>query len=128
MTRQNFGNQIRRSQSRWLADDPEEVAREALRMEWEAEEKLGSRRNKDQATREQNGPDLNSYNSCNSSPGAASVKLNERVWPQMADAAFGGLVGDIVRQIEPHTESDPVALLLNFLTMFGNIIGKMPTR
>jgi 5S rRNA maturation endonuclease (ribonuclease M5) len=40
------------------------------------------------------------------------------------EAAFYGLAGDIVRRIEPHTEADPVALLLQVLTVFGNIIGR----
>jgi hypothetical protein len=31
-----------------------------------------------------------------------------------------------VRTIEPHTESDPVALLLQFLVAFGNVIGRGP--
>ena len=38
-------------------------------------------------------------------------------------AAFHGLAGEIVRRIEPHTEADPVALLFQFLTAFGNLIG-----
>jgi hypothetical protein len=34
------------------------------------------------------------------------------------------LAGDIVRVIEPHTEAHPVALLLQLLTAFGNMIGR----
>lgn len=41
----------------------------------------------------------------------------------LQDYAFLGLAGDIVNAIEPHTEGDKAALLLNFLTMFGSIIG-----
>lgn len=40
------------------------------------------------------------------------------------EVAFRGLAGDIVRRIEPHTEADPVALLLQILVMFGNVIGR----
>jgi len=40
--------------------------------------------------------------------------------------AFYGLAGDIVRLIEPHSEADPVALLSNLLTCFGNIVGNKP--
>ena len=47
-------------------------------------------------------------------------------WPVLNSAALHGLVGDIVRTIEPHTESDPVAILLQTLTYFGNVIGKGP--
>lgn len=45
-------------------------------------------------------------------------------WPSsMSDEAFYGLAGEIVKAIEPHSEADVVALLANFLTAFGNIIG-----
>jgi hypothetical protein len=44
----------------------------------------------------------------------------------MDDAALYGLVGDIVRAIEPHTEGDPVAILLNTLVMFGSAAGPSP--
>jgi hypothetical protein len=44
-------------------------------------------------------------------------------WPDPpADAAFHGLAGDFVRAIEPHTEADPVALLLSFLVALGNVV------
>jgi hypothetical protein len=47
-------------------------------------------------------------------------------WPEISDAAFHGLAGEIVRTIEPYTEADPVAILLQFLTMVGNLIGRTP--
>src|SRR5215469_10830074 len=47
-------------------------------------------------------------------------------WPVMPKAAFLGLAGEIVRVIDPHTESDPAALLMTFLTCFGNSIGRGP--
>ena len=50
----------------------------------------------------------------------------EAPWPKLNAAALHGPVGDIVRTIEPHTESDPVAILLQTLTYFGNVIGKGP--
>lgn len=40
------------------------------------------------------------------------------------EAAYYGLIGEIVRTIEPHTESDPVAILVQMLVAFGNIIGR----
>src|SRR5262249_39381836 len=45
-------------------------------------------------------------------------------WPKLGDAALHGLAGDLIRQIEPHTEADIVALLIQFLTAFGSIIGR----
>ena len=43
---------------------------------------------------------------------------------QMNKAAFNGLAGEIVRMIEPHTEADSAALLIQLLVAFGNIIGR----
>ena len=46
-------------------------------------------------------------------------------WPEpLAEEAFHGLAGDMVRAIEPHTEADPAALLFSFFVMFGNTIGR----
>jgi hypothetical protein len=46
-------------------------------------------------------------------------------WPDPpAPEAYHGLAGDIVHVIEPHTEADPVALLLQLHTAFGNMIGR----
>jgi hypothetical protein len=47
-------------------------------------------------------------------------------WPVIDEVAYYGLAGDIVRTIEPHTEADPVALLLQVLTLAGNVIGRAP--
>jgi hypothetical protein len=44
-------------------------------------------------------------------------------WPVPSPEAFYGLAGDVVRLIEPHSESDPMAVLSMFLAGFGNIIG-----
>jgi hypothetical protein len=43
-----------------------------------------------------------------------------------AEAAFSGLAGEIVHALSPHTEADPVALLLSLLVAFGNFIGRGP--
>jgi hypothetical protein len=40
--------------------------------------------------------------------------------------AFRRLAGDVVRTYEPCTEGDPMALLVQFLTMFGNCVGRGP--
>jgi hypothetical protein len=42
-----------------------------------------------------------------------------------SSAAFAGLAGDVVRAMEPHTEADPAALLLNTLACFGAMVGPM---
>jgi len=52
---------------------------------------------------------------------------DERQWPKpLGPAALIGLAGDVVRTIEPTTESDPAAILFQFLTMFGSIVGRGP--
>jgi hypothetical protein len=45
-------------------------------------------------------------------------------WPKIAREAFYGLAGDYVRAIEPHSESDPAALLIQFHTAFGVVAGR----
>lgn len=47
-------------------------------------------------------------------------------WPVLADDALYGLAGEIVKTIDPHTEADPVAVLLNVLVAFGNCINSAP--
>jgi hypothetical protein len=46
-------------------------------------------------------------------------------WPKpLADAAYHGLAGEIVRAIEPHSEADPVALVVQLLVAFGAALGR----
>src|SRR5438045_9614406 len=47
-------------------------------------------------------------------------------FPSWRKEAFTGLAGDIVRAVAPHTESDPVGLLLSAHVFFGNCIGRGP--
>jgi hypothetical protein len=48
-------------------------------------------------------------------------------WPAPLDPlALYGLAGEVVRAIEPHTEADPAALLVQLLVMFGNAVGRGP--
>jgi hypothetical protein len=65
---------------------------------------------------------LISFNSFLSCPG-----VKEEPWPKdLAAEAFHGLAGQIVRALEPHTEADPAALLLNTLVAAGNVVGNHP--
>jgi hypothetical protein len=49
----------------------------------------------------------------------------EPPWPApLAEEAFYGLAGDIVRVLEPASEADPAALLSQVLLGFGNLIGR----
>ena len=45
-------------------------------------------------------------------------------WPVMGETAFYGFAGEIVESIAPHSETDPVALLIQFLVCFGYVVGR----
>ena len=47
-------------------------------------------------------------------------------WPIPDPAMFHGLAGEVVATILPNTEADAVALLVNYLAYFGNVIGRVP--
>jgi hypothetical protein len=52
--------------------------------------------------------------------------VDNQLWPELPPEALFGLAGEIVGVIEPHSESDPVALLTQFLAAFGNAVGRGP--
>ena len=55
----------------------------------------------------------------------AAVSDQKDLWPDpLAEEAYYGLTGEIVRKIEPHSEADPVAILSQVLLAFGNLIGR----
>jgi hypothetical protein len=65
----------------------------------------------------------NAYNAKN----AADDSENEtkiKPFPVPGAKCFHGLAGEYVRMIEAQTESDSAALLIQFLTYFGNIVGR----
>jgi hypothetical protein len=47
-------------------------------------------------------------------------------WPEIKPEAFHGIAGEIVELVDPHTESDPVAILIQFLVAVANLIGRLP--
>lgn len=54
-----------------------------------------------------------------------SLRSQQAPWPApLAEAAHHGPAGEVVRTIEPHSEADPAALLLQFLATFGNACGR----
>ena len=58
-------------------------------------------------------------------PPTHNTLKNSAPWPKPPnEAAYHGLVGDFVRIIEPQSETDPVALLVQFLLAFGNAMGR----
>jgi hypothetical protein len=63
---------------------------------------------------------------CDTGGTASKVDNSDVTWPLMDEAAYHGLAGQIVKTIDPHTEADPVAILIQFLAYFGNMVGKTP--
>jgi hypothetical protein len=47
-------------------------------------------------------------------------------WPAPSSAVLHGLAGEVVTRLVPNTEADQIALLLQFLTCFGNAVGRKP--
>jgi len=48
-------------------------------------------------------------------------------WPDPpAEATYSGILGEIVHAIEPHTEADPVGILIQLLVGLGDLIGGAP--
>jgi len=58
---------------------------------------------------------------------SSGATAQERAWPlPLQDPAYHGLVGEIVRTLDPHTEADPAAILTNLLVMVGSAAGRGP--
>jgi hypothetical protein len=47
-------------------------------------------------------------------------------WPSLNGAALHGLAGEVLALLAPHTEADPVALLVSFLSEVGAMVGRAP--
>jgi hypothetical protein len=58
--------------------------------------------------------------------GPPAIPLGAFLRPELPDAALYGLAGEVTRDLADVTEADPAALLLTFLTMFGNAAGPEP--
>lgn len=48
----------------------------------------------------------------------------KRPLPVLAEPAFAGLAGDVVRTFRPHTEASDAAILIQFLVGFGSLVGR----
>jgi hypothetical protein len=71
-------------------------------------------------TRPQEQKGLFSFNSF------SSYHRDTPLGPTPSQGVYYGLAGQIVKAIEPHTEADPIAILIQLLTAFGNIVGRGP--
>jgi hypothetical protein len=55
---------------------------------------------------------------------ARAAGANAPGWPApLGEAAYHGILGTFVRALEPHTESDPAAIVFQLLAAAGNVIG-----
>ena len=53
------------------------------------------------------------------------IDPGRKTWPKPPEAAaYKGVAGELVESILPFTESDPIAILMQFLVAFGSIIGR----
>jgi len=58
-------------------------------------------------------------------PKEIDPNFSTQKWPEpLSDKAMIGFAGDFIRTMEGHTESDSVALLLQFLLAFGSVVGR----
>jgi hypothetical protein len=58
--------------------------------------------------------------------GREEQTLSSVPWPTMAPQAYHGLLGRIIKAIEPESEADPTAMLIQTLVAFGNKLGRSP--
>lgn len=54
----------------------------------------------------------------------AQLRTRGPRWPVLGEDAYHGLAGRLVREMEPHSEADPVAILIHLLSGFGNAAGR----
>ena len=62
-------------------------------------------------------------NTVNATRSNSELGRRKRNWPIMNDNAFYGIAGKLVRAIEPHSESDRIAVLAQFLAAIGCMFG-----
>jgi hypothetical protein len=93
-----------------MTHSEEEINREAWRIQHDEEEARARKANGKAWTR----------------PSVSEEFLNrpKDEWPILDDVALRGLAGDIVCTIAPHSEADPVAILIQTLAAAGSMIGR----
>jgi hypothetical protein len=71
-------------------------------------------------------PDLGTEEAQLSATEAPAELERPSTTPALQTDALHGLAGELVRTIEPHTEADPAAILVQFLAAAGNALGRSP--
>jgi hypothetical protein len=71
-------------------------------------------------------PDAKAKGPSTPEPEAKADKPDARApeWPTMGEAAYHGIIGEVVRTIEPESEADPVAILVQLIVAVGSMIGR----
>jgi hypothetical protein len=120
MTRLNHNQHIRRTQSRFNATKFGHSPKAAA----------------DRAWAERNRQKLNGNDAADWAEACAATdeihaqqpktkqKSSASAWPTLSDDALHGLAGEVVKTISPHSEADPVAILIQFLVSAGNLFDR----
>jgi len=58
--------------------------------------------------------------------GIPTTRFSAEKLPSIPPAVLHGITGDFIRAVEPHTEAHPMAIVVQFLAAFGNVIGSGP--
>jgi hypothetical protein len=69
-------------------------------------------------------PSMNSLNGSQQDQSGYAAEFVE--YPIHDPAIYYGIIGELVKEIAPHTEADPVAILVQFLIGCGCVIGPGP--
>lgn len=57
----------------------------------------------------------------------ASALEPAQAWPEFTESCLDHhLLGEVMREIMPYTEADPMAVAVNFLSMIGSVCGRSP--
>jgi hypothetical protein len=110
-----------------IGNDPK--ARERIRKADKAAGKGSDNLSSQSSLRSQSGETGRKASDPAASDDLSSLKslLSQPCFPKpLEKAAYHGLIGEIVRFIQPETEADPAAILIQLLTMVGNAVGRGP--
>jgi hypothetical protein len=57
----------------------------------------------------------------------SALVSHSNLWPEApSETVYHGPLGELVQLIDPHSEADPLAILMQLLVAFGNAIGRTP--
>ena len=78
----------------------------------------------DELERRIRGEPVSTDNQHSGSAAGQGSRSDASAWPTMDEAAYQGLAREVVEAIKPHSEADPVAILIQFLALAGNTMGR----